>query len=162
MEIDQTFIAAILTVIGYQINDTVVVFDRIRENNRNHEFAKLKREEVVNISVTQCLGRTTNTTLTTLFTVVSLYIMGVASIREFTLPIIIGILAGLYSSNLMAGYYWAYLEEHYLNRRKNAKPGAKAQKEGFGAGSTLDHRYGNGDGEIHLETFSGDAELVLE
>ena len=128
VQMNSSFIAAMLTIVGYSINNSIVVFDRIRENNRKHEYAKMKREEVVNLSVTQCLGRTVNTTLTTLFTVVCLYIMGVASIREFTLPIIIGILAGLYSSVLMSGYYWAYLEERYLNRKKKAKPGAKVQK----------------------------------
>ena len=98
-----------------------MIFDRIRENNRKPEFAKLTRVDVVNTSIRQSLGRTINTTLTTLVTIVALYIMGVPSIREFSLPIIIGILAGLYSANLINGYVWAFLEEKHKARRKSAK-----------------------------------------
>jgi preprotein translocase subunit SecF len=125
IQMNSSFIAAMLTIVGYSINNTIVIFDRIRENNHKLEYAKLKREEVVNISIGQCMGRTVNTTLTTLFTVVCLYIMGVSSIREFTLPIIVGILAGLYSSNLIAGYVWAFLEEKHKSHKKAAKLKAK-------------------------------------
>lgn len=125
IQMNSSFIAAMLTIVGYSINNTIVIFDRIRENHRKPEYAKLPREEVVNTSIAQSLGRTVNTTLTTLVTIVSLYIMGVPSIREFSLPIIVGILAGLYSANLINGYVWAYLEEKSSQHKKNAKLKAK-------------------------------------
>ena len=121
IQMNSSFIAAMLTIVGYSINNTIVIFDRIRENNRKAEFSKLPRAEVVNISIGQSLGRTINTTLTTLVTIVSLYVLGVPSIREFSLPIIIGILAGLYSANLINGYVWAFLEDKHKERRAALK-----------------------------------------
>ena len=126
IQMNSSFIAAMLTIVGYSINNTIVIFDRIRENNRNPELAKMPRVEVVNMSIRQSLGRTINTTLTTLVTIVTLYVLGVPAIREFSLPIIIGILAGLYSANLINGYVWAFLEEKAKARRKKAK--LKTQK----------------------------------
>lgn len=125
IQMNSSFIAAMLTIVGYSINNTIVIFDRIRENHKMNEYASLPREDVVNISIRQSLGRTINTTLTTLVTIVSLYVLGVPSIREFSLPIIIGILAGLYSANFINGYVWAYLEEKNTTRRKGAKLKAK-------------------------------------
>lgn len=125
IQMNSSFIAAMLTIVGYSINNTIVIFDRIRENHNKVEYSRLPREEVVNISIYETLGRTINTTLTTLFTIVSLYVMGVASIREFSLPIIIGILAGLYSSNLLCGYVWAFLEEKFKGHKKATKAKAK-------------------------------------
>ncbi len=121
IQMNSSFIAAMLTIVGYSINNTIVIFDRIRENNRKAEYSKLPRAEVVNISIGQSLGRTINTTLTTLVTIVSLYVLGVPSIREFSLPIIIGILAGLYSANLINGYVWAFLEDKHKERRAALK-----------------------------------------
>ncbi len=125
IQMNSSFIAAMLTIVGYSINNTIVIFDRIRENHHKPEYAKLAREDVVNISIGQSLGRTINTTLTTLVTIVSLYVMGVASIREFSLPIIIGILSGLYSANLINGYVWAFFEEKRGQHKKDAKLKAK-------------------------------------
>ena len=79
------------------------------------------RVDIVNRSIKECLGRTINTTLTTLVTIVCLYIFGVSSIREFALPIIVGIISGVYSANMINGYVWAFLEE-----KKRAKKAAKA------------------------------------
>ena len=121
IQMNSSFIAAMLTIVGYSINNTIVIFDRIRENNRKAEFANRKREEVVNISIKESLGRTINTTLTTLVTIVSLYILGVDAIREFSLPIIVGILSGVYSANMINGYVWAFLEE----KRKGMKAAKK-------------------------------------
>ncbi|MEG0902490.1 MAG: protein translocase subunit SecF, partial [Clostridia bacterium] len=122
IQMNSSFIAAMLTIVGYSINNTIVIFDRIRENNHKANYKSLPRQEVVNISVKQSLGRTINTTLTTLVTIVTLYIMGVDAIREFSLPIIVGILSGVYSANLINGYVWAFLEEHrILNKRLKAK-----------------------------------------
>jgi preprotein translocase subunit SecF len=125
IQMNSSFIAAMLTIIGYSINNTIVIFDRIRENNTKPEYHHIARDEIVNISITESLGRTINTTLTTLLTILTLYILGVPSIREFSLPIIVGILSGLYSANMINGYVWALLEKHGTARRKPKKRSAK-------------------------------------
>ncbi len=121
IQMNSSFIAAMLTIVGYSINNTIIIFDRIRENNRKPSYAGMQRDEVVTLSVKESLGRTINTTLTTLVTIVTLYILGVDAIREFSLPIIIGILAGVYSANLINGYVWAALEQAHLNRKGQKK-----------------------------------------
>lgn len=118
IQMNSSFIAAMLTIVGYSINNTIVIFDRIRENAKKMPTAA--REDVVNRSIKECLGRTINTTLTTLITIVALYILGVDSIKEFALPIIIGIVSGVYSANMINGYIWAILEEK--KRLRKAKP----------------------------------------
>ena len=125
IQMNSSFIAAMLTIVGYSINNTIVIFDRIRENNKKPAYAGLQREDVVNISVRECLGRTVNTTLTTLVTIVTLYILGVDTIREFSLPIIVGIVSGVYSANMINGYVWARLEQYRLDRKKQGKLKAK-------------------------------------
>ena len=117
IQMNSSFIAAALTIVGYSINNTIVIFDRIRENAKKMPSAP--REEVTNISIRESLGRTICTTVTTLITIVALCILGVASIREFALPIIVGILSGVYSANMINGYVWAFLEEK--RRAKKAK-----------------------------------------
>lgn len=120
VQMNSSFIAAMLTIVGYSINNTIIIFDRIRENARKMP-SSTPRVDVVNRSIKECLGRTINTTLTTLVTIVSLYIFGVSSIREFALPIIVGIISGVYSANMINGYVWAFLEE-----KKRARKAAKA------------------------------------
>lgn len=120
VQMNSSFIAAMLTIVGYSINNTIIIFDRIRENARKMPTST-PRVDVVNRSIKECLGRTINTTLTTLVTIVCLYIFGVSSIREFALPIIVGIISGVYSANMINGYVWAFLEE-----KKRAKKAAKA------------------------------------
>ena len=124
IQMNSSFIAAMLTIVGYSINNTIVIFDRIRENKKMPGNSNVPREEIVGVSVRECLGRTVNTTLTTLVTIVTLYVLGVDSIREFTLPIIVGILSGVYSANMINGYVWAFLEE----KRKDRKVKAQAKK----------------------------------
>ena len=103
--VGNTFIACMLTIVGYSINATIVIFDRIRENvaaaGRNPDY-----RSIVNLSITQTLTRSIYTTFTTLVMVLVLYIMGVASIREFTLPIIVGLICGVYSSVCITGALW--------------------------------------------------------
>ena len=118
IQMNSSFIAAALTIVGYSINNTIVIFDRIRENHKKMPTAP--KEEVTNISIKESLGRTICTTLTTLITIVALCILGVASIREFALPIIIGILSGVYSANMINGYVWAFLEEKRASRKAKA------------------------------------------
>ena len=119
IQMNSSFIAAALTIVGYSINNTIVIFDRIRENAK--KMPTIAREEVTNISIRESLGRTICTTVTTLITIVALCILGVASIREFALPIIVGILSGVYSANMINGYIWAWLEE-----KRKARKAAKA------------------------------------
>ena len=104
LEIDQTFIGAILTVIGYDINDTVVVYDRIRENLRKyqHNLAKADIQKIFNDSINQTLSRTINTSVSTLIVLVSIFILGGDSIRSFSFAMIIGIIIGTLSSIFIA------------------------------------------------------------
>ena len=120
IRVETTFIAALLTIVGYSINNTIIIFDRIRENQKKPGARAIAREQIVSQSVTECLPRTLNTTITTLLTVVTLYVLGVSSVKQFALPLIIGILAGTYSANLLNGYVWALLVEK-LGKRKAAK-----------------------------------------
>ena len=116
IRVETTFIAALLTIVGYSINNTIIIFDRIRENSHKPDVRQLPREQIVNLSVTESLPRTINTTITTLLTVVTLYILGVDSIKQFALPLIIGMVAGVYSANMINGYVWALL----MDMRKKA------------------------------------------
>ncbi len=100
MEIGQSFIAAILTVVGYSLNDTVVIFDRIREFTKLHE--KWKYSDVVNSALSSTLGRTINTSLTTLIVLLAIFIFGGDSIRGFMFALIVGVLVGTYSSLFIA------------------------------------------------------------
>jgi SecD/SecF fusion protein len=100
LEIDQNFIAAILTVIGYSINDTVVVFDRIREFLNN--YTRKSKEEVINMAVNSTVSRTVITSLTTLFVVAILFVFGGASIKGFAFALLVGIVVGTYSSIFIA------------------------------------------------------------
>ena len=118
IQMNSSFIAAALTIVGYSINNTIVIFDRIRENAK--KLPTTAKEEVANLSVKESLGRTVLTTLTTLITIVALCILGVPSIREFALPIIVGILSGVYSANLINPYIWAALEEKRQARKARA------------------------------------------
>ena len=104
--LNSPFVAAMLTVVGYSINDTIVIFDRVREELGGR---RSNLEEVVNKSISQTLKRSINTSLTTLLAILSLYIMGVESIREFTLPLLAGITVGTYSSVCIAGSLWVIL-----------------------------------------------------
>lgn len=117
IEMNSSFIAAALTIVGYSINDTIVVFDRIRENAKNKP--ELPKADVVSLSVRECLGRTIMTSITTLVTILALYILGVPAIKEFALPIIVGVVAGTWSSNLISGYIWAWLEEKFPKKEKS-------------------------------------------
>ena len=110
-----TMIAAILTILGYSINATIIVFDRIRENVKLHN--KNKFEDNVDASVKQTLTRSLNTTITTLFTIGLVYIFGVDSIKQFALPIIVGVIAGLFSSVCLAGNLWALLKRAFNKSR---------------------------------------------
>ena len=112
-----TFIACLLTIVGYSINATIVIFDRIRENR-----ALMKRGDqlidVVNASITQTLTRSIYTTLTTFVMIFMIFVMGVSSIREFTLPLMVGVIAGMYSSVCVTGSLWYVMKKQ---SEKNAE-----------------------------------------
>jgi len=109
IEVNSPFVAAVLTVIGYSINDTIVIFDRIRENL--HGAKKGERlEDVVNISIWQTLARSINTVLTVLFMLLALYFLGGTTIRDFVLAMLIGITSGAYSSIFNASPLWVDLK----------------------------------------------------
>lgn len=110
------FIAAVLTIVGYSINATIIVFDRVRENQRTMKKASF--DEIADDAIRGSYFRAINSSLTTLFTIGVLYVMGVDSIREFALPIIVGIIAGTYSSLFIAGPFWAWWK---ASGKKNAR-----------------------------------------
>ena len=100
IEMDLTFVAAILSVVGYSLNDSIVVFDRVRENFR--KIRRIDTVEIVNISLTQTLARTLMTSITTLFTVIALFLFGGPSIHSFSLALLVGIAFGTYSTIYIA------------------------------------------------------------
>lgn len=104
ISVGSTFIACMLTIIGYSINSTIVVFDRVRENRNIMGNKDLK--EIINTSITQTLSRSIFTSLTTFIMVVALYVLGVTAIREFALPLMVGIACGCYSSVFLAGSFY--------------------------------------------------------
>lgn len=118
IEINSTFVAAIITVIGYSINNTIIIFDRVRENMNNEKFAKLGSDHVVQVSVKQTLVRSLYTTFTTLLAIALLAIIGVQSIQIFLLPIIFGLIVGAYSSIFLAPALWAIMLKNYSERMK--------------------------------------------
>ena len=109
-----SFIAALLTIIGYSINNTIIIFDRIRENSRLLTTKGDTHKIIVEASVRQTLSRTINTTITTLITLVVLFILGVDSIREFVFPLIVGMIAGVYSSVMLSGQIWAIWKDRQI------------------------------------------------
>ncbi len=119
--VNSSFIAAVLTIVGYSINATIIVFDRVREERKKESDF----EVAVNTGITKSITRAINTSLTTLFTIGALYVFGVDDIREFALPIIIGIFAGAYSSLCLAGSVWATLDAAFTKRKGNKKSKSK-------------------------------------
>ena len=116
ISVGNTFIACMLTIVGYSINATIVIFDRIREN-----LAEMKRkdtlEDLVNNSITQTLTRSIFTSLTTFIMVAVLYVMGVASVKEFALPLMVGIACGAYSSVCITGPLWYVMKTKLVKKQ---------------------------------------------
>ncbi|MCM3568430.1 protein translocase subunit SecDF [Neobacillus mesonae] len=119
LEVDLTFIAAVLTIIGYSINDTIVTFDRMRENMHKKKRLKTPADiaEVLNVSIRQTLTRSLNTVLTVLVTVIVLIIFGSESIRNFSIALFVGLMAGVYSSICIAGPLWYILKVRELKKK---------------------------------------------
>ncbi len=126
--LNTTFIAAMLTVVGYSINNTIVIFDRIRENMRGRKKNNTVTD-LVNRSIVETLGRTVNSTITTLITIVLIYILGVNTIKEFALPLIIGIIAGAYTSIFIASTFWATWKEADMKAKAEAAAERRKSKK---------------------------------
>ena len=125
--LDDGFIAVILTILGYSINDTIVIYDRIRENMKSMRKAGIG--EIVNKSILQSMSRSINTNVCTFMSMVVVYIFAVVfnieSVRDFSLPLITGIISGCYSTICIAGPLWVVWKEYQLKRKAASKP-AKA------------------------------------
>lgn len=149
--VGNTFIAVMLTIVGYSINATIVIFDRIREHLKE-DIKQESLEAVVNESITQTLTRSVYTSLTTFIMVAVLYIMGVSSIREFAAPLMVGILCGAYSSVCITGPLWLVMKR-YFRKAGAAVPAVEAnvslkenrkQSTGVPGGIKADNRNKNG------------------
>lgn len=123
LEMNSTMIAAILTIIGYSINDTVVVLDRVRENIKTVKVAKFT--EILDISQTEILGRTVITTVTTLLAVTALYIFTSGAMKEFALALMVGMVSGVYSTIMIAGAFIALVRRNWKpsDEEKKVQPG---------------------------------------
>ena len=116
ISVGNTFIACMLTIVGYSINATIVIFDRVRENMQNMSN-KDSLEDIVNTSITQTLSRSVFTSLTTFIMVATLYVFGVSSVKEFALPLMAGILCGTYSSVCITGSLWLVLRKVFPQKK---------------------------------------------
>ncbi|MBI0576471.1 protein translocase subunit SecDF [Neobacillus cucumis] len=119
LEVDLTFIAAVLTIVGYSINDTIVTFDRMRENMHKKKRLKTFQDiaDVVNVSIRQTLTRSLNTVFTVLITVVALMIFGSESIRNFSIALFVGLVVGVYSSIFIAASLWVVFKARELKKK---------------------------------------------
>ena len=117
--VDSLFITAILTVLGYSVNNTIVVFDRVRENLKFYS-KKATYDEIVNVSVNQTLARSINTSLTTLLTLGALYFLGGVTTKDFVLVMIIGVIAGTYSSIFVANTLIALWNDLQNKKKKQS------------------------------------------
>ena len=140
ISVGSTFIACMLTIVGYSINATIVVFDRVRENLAIRKSGT-SLEQVVNNSVSQTLSRSIFTSLTTFFMVLALYIFGVASVKEFALPLMVGIVAGCWSSVCIAGPLWHLLRVKFgsANETKSTGKGDNGGNGGSGSSKKKDY-----------------------
>ena len=117
MEMDSSFVAALLTVVGYSVNGTIVIFDRIRENLKIHRRSESLGEMVDN-SIWQCMTRTIYTVATSLFAIVSIFLFGGETIHNFSFAMLVGFASGAYTSIFLAGPMWMFLKNKKIGRRK--------------------------------------------
>jgi len=132
LSVGNTFIACMLTILGYSINATIIIFDRIRENMKNNQLMKQGLDVVVNSSISQTLTRTVNSSLTSFITVFILYLIGPTSIKEFTLTLMCGLVCGAYSSVCITGPVWYMMskssQKNKARKAEEAKASRKAKK----------------------------------
>ena len=129
LSVGNTFIACMLTIVGYSINATIIIFDRIRENKTVMNVKRDGLDTLVNTSIAQTFTRSIYTTLTTLSTIVVLYIMGVASLKEFTLTLIAGLICGAYSSVCLTGPIWWFLTTKTVKKPVEKSKSGKSNKK---------------------------------
>ena len=131
LEINTMLVVAILTIVGYSINNTIVIFDRIRENlgNSTKNKSKEELEEIVDTSVSQTLFRSINTTITTLIPIVVLLVFGEKAIYEFNIAILFGLFAGFYSSVLLSSQIWYRIELKSNTQKKKTNNKTKKKKK---------------------------------
>ena len=130
IQINSAFVAAIITVLGYSINNTIIIFDRVRENLRKPSLENLSNDDIANLSVKQTLTRTLSTSFTTVVAVALLACIGVAQMSEFVIPILIGLLAGTYASIFISAPMWTLLmgkSKHNLRNKIKADKKAKIE-----------------------------------
>lgn len=124
LPLNESFVAAVLVILGYSINDTIIIYDRIRENTRLTK--KMTYAQLVNTSILQTLGRSINTTLTSIICIVTLYVFAyinnIQSIKEFSLPLIVGLVSGTYSTIFIASPLWAMWQQAKAKKKLAAKP----------------------------------------
>jgi len=132
IQINSAFVAAVITVLGYSINNTIIIFDRVRENLKKPSLEKLSNNDIANLSVRQTLTRTISTSLTTVVAVALLACIGVAQMSEFVIPILIGLLAGTYASIFISAPMWTMLmsksKRNLRNKIKTEKSKVQASE----------------------------------
>ena len=143
ISVGNTFIACMLTIVGYSINATIVIFDRIRENLKKMG-SRADLTEIVNDSITQTLTRSIYTSLTTFVMVAVLYIMGVSSIREFALPLMVGIVCGAYSSVCITGSLWLVMKRGFGKNKVQAIASKNVAAENKNTAQTSGQKSDNG------------------
>ena len=128
LSVGNTFIACMLTIVGYSINATIIIFDRIRENLKFMDEKKDGLEKIVNTSISQTFTRSVYTNLTTFVMVLVLYIVGVPAIKEFALALMVGVLGGTYSSICITGPLWYYMRTKFGKKDDGSQKSVKEQK----------------------------------
>lgn len=131
-DINANFMAVLLTILGYSINATIIIYDRIRENE-NLLGNKMELEDLVNLSITQTMGRSIHTTVTTVLAMATVCIVciicGVTSILSFAFPLIIGMISGVYSSNCIAPTLWVHWKKHQAKKSHSGSKTGSAKKK---------------------------------
>ena len=133
IEVNSSFIAAIITILGYSINNTIVVFDRVRENLKKPSLDNLSNMQIADLSIKQTLNRTLNTSVTTIMAIFLLALIGVPDMTEFVVPILIGLIAGTYASIFISAPLWAKMmsktSKYGIRQKAKEKENAKALQE---------------------------------
>ena len=129
IEINSAFVAAIITVLGYSINNTIIIFDRVRENLKKPSLDALSNNDIANLSVKQTLNRTINTSITTIVSIVLLACIGVPQMTEFVVPILIGLVAGTYASIFISAPMWTTLMSKSKRNLRIKSKGERQLKE---------------------------------
>ncbi len=133
IEVNSSFVAAIITILGYSINNTIIVFDRVRENLSKPSLDELSNKQIADLSIKQTLNRTLNTSITTIVAIFMLALIGVPQMSEFVIPILIGLIAGTYAAIFISAPLWAAMmaknSKFGIREKAKAKAAKAAEKE---------------------------------